>query len=106
MNGRVLMAGRKWIMLSLYCPELRNNKRPPVVYISILMLEMRKVKHNEIKPYKGEIPMRKAALFAALVMMVFGFAGMSHANPDTFADAKAFAAELDKPLLLEFYTDW
>jgi hypothetical protein len=50
--------------------------------------------------------MKRGVLFALSAIMVFGFARLANANPDTFADARAMAAELDKPLLLEFFTDW
>ncbi len=50
--------------------------------------------------------MKKAALIAA-VLFAFAFA-MAQADGTTmsYADARAEAAKLDKPLLVDFFTTW
>lgn len=50
--------------------------------------------------------MKKTVFLALSAMLVFGLARLVNANPETYADARAMAAELEKPLLLEFFTDW
>lgn len=50
--------------------------------------------------------MKKSVSLLALLLLMFGLTAQAVANPDTFADAKVMATELNKPLLLEFFTTW
>ncbi len=50
--------------------------------------------------------MKKSASLLALMLMMFGLTAQAAASPDTFADAKVMAKELNKPLLLDFFTTW
>jgi hypothetical protein len=47
---------------------------------------------------------------AAALLMIMVFAGVSMAMavelPGTFAEAKAKAVELNKPILVDFFTEW
>lgn len=56
--------------------------------------------------FRKERIMKKSASFLVLLLMMFGLTAQAVANPDTFTDAKAMATELNKPLLLDFYTTW
>ena len=52
-------------------------------------------------------PNRTLALATALMAFVLGLAGAALADqPATFAEALAQAKEQDKPLIVDFYTDW
>jgi len=43
---------------------------------------------------------------SAAVALVGLLAGAVAASPETFAEAKALAAKENKPLLVDFYTEW
>lgn len=52
-------------------------------------------------------PNRTLVLATALTAFVLGLAGAALADqPATFAEALAQAKEQDKPLIVDFYTDW
>lgn len=49
----------------------------------------------------------RLALATALLAFVLGLSGAALADqPATFAEALAQAKEQDKPLVVDFYTDW
>jgi hypothetical protein len=49
----------------------------------------------------------RLALATALLAFVLGLSGAAMADqPATFAEALAQAKEQDKPLVVDFYTDW
>jgi hypothetical protein len=49
----------------------------------------------------------RLALATALLVFVLGLSGAALADqPATFAEALAQAKEQDKPLVVDFYTDW
>jgi hypothetical protein len=49
----------------------------------------------------------RPALATALLVFVLGLSGAALAEqPATFAEALAQAKEQDKPLVVDFYTDW
>ncbi|MEE9555154.1 MAG: hypothetical protein V3W18_12750 [candidate division Zixibacteria bacterium] len=50
--------------------------------------------------------MRRTALIAALLILVLGVSVYAKEDPGSYADAKAMAAKLDKPLLVNFFTTW
>jgi hypothetical protein len=43
---------------------------------------------------------------SAAVALLGLLAGTAAASPETFAEAKALAAKENKPLLVDFYTEW
>ncbi len=50
--------------------------------------------------------MRKTALMIALLALVLGISACADKAPVSYADAKAAAAKLGKPLLVDFFTTW
>lgn len=50
--------------------------------------------------------MRKTATLLVLLVFVAGSAALAVEDPGSFAEAKSLAAELNKPLLVEFFTVW
>ena len=56
---------------------------------------------------RSEISKGRLALVTALLAFVLGLSGAAMADqPATFAEALAQAKEQDKPLVVDFYTDW
>ena len=62
--------------------------------------------NNRPTSFGKERIMKKSASLLALMLMMFGLTAQAAASPDTFADAKVMAKELNKPLLLDFFTTW
>lgn len=50
--------------------------------------------------------MRKAAALLTLLMVGAGAAALAGQNPGTYAEAKEKGASLNKPILVDFYTEW
>lgn len=50
--------------------------------------------------------MRKATALSGIFVFSIITAVMAYASPANLAEAKAEAAKLNKPLLLEFSTEW
>ncbi len=50
--------------------------------------------------------MKKTAALLALLIFAAGPAALAVEDAGSFAEAKAMAAELNKPLLVDFFTTW
>ncbi len=50
--------------------------------------------------------MKKMAALSAFLVFAVGSAALAVGDVSSFAKARALAAELNKPLLVEFYTEW
>ena len=50
--------------------------------------------------------MKKMAALLALLVFGAGSSALAVEDAGSFAEAKSLAAELNRPLLVEFYTEW
>lgn len=50
--------------------------------------------------------MKKTAALFTLLVFAAGPAALAVEDPGSFAEAKAMAAELNRPLLVDFFTTW
>ncbi len=50
--------------------------------------------------------MKKTAALLTLLVFATGPAALAVEDAGSFAEAKAMAAELNKPLLVDFFTEW
>lgn len=92
-----------------YIVSLRRNKIFCETVISIVSysqlgdLERSIEKSNRVR--KDKI-MKKTAALLTLLVFVAGPAAVAVEDAGSFAEAKAMAAELNKPLLVDFFTEW
>ena len=50
--------------------------------------------------------MKKSAMLLTLILLAFSGAARAAGDVGSYSDAKAEAAKLGKPLLLDFYATW
>lgn len=92
-----------------YAVSLRRNKIFCETVISIVSysqlgnLERSIEKSNRVR--KDRI-MKKTAALLALLIFAAGPAALAAEDAGSFAEAKSRAAELNRPLLVDFFTTW
>jgi hypothetical protein len=50
--------------------------------------------------------MKKTAALLTLLVFMAGSASLAVEDPGSFAEARSLAAELNRPLLVDFFTEW